>query len=58
MSCCTIVHEVEGKEDHHIKYTEDYDTNPDSDIKLKHHDLLIEILEKFRKDNGFRITEL
>ena len=58
MSCCTIVHDIEEKDDHILKYIEDYDINQDSDIKLKHHDLLIEILEKFRKNNGFRITEL
>jgi len=57
MSCCTIVDDIEGKEDHILKYIEDYDITQDSDIKLKHHDLLIEILETFRKDNGFRITE-
>ena len=57
MSCCTIVQDVERRVDHLIKYTEDYDTNPDSEINLKHHDLLIEILETFRKDNGVRITE-
>jgi len=56
MSCCTIVHDIEEKEDHLIKYTEDYEINQDSDTTLKHHDLLIEILETFRKDNGFRIT--
>ncbi len=57
MSCCTIVHDIEGNEDHLLKYTKDYDINQDSDIKVKHDDLLIEILETFRKDNGFRITE-
>ena len=57
MSCCTIVHDIEEKDDHILKYIEDYDINQDSDIKLKHHDLLIEILETFRKDNGYRITE-
>ena len=57
MSCCTIVHDIEGNEDHLLKYTKDYDINQDSDIKVKHDDLLIEILETFRKDTGFRITE-
>ena len=57
MSCCTIVHDIEEKDDHILKYIEDYDINQDSDIKVKHDDLLIEILETFRKDNGFRITE-
>ncbi len=57
MSCCTIVHDIEGNEDHLLKYTKDYDINQDLDTELKHHDLLIEILETFRKDNGFRITE-
>lgn len=57
MSCCTIVHDIEGNEDHLLKYTKDYDINQDSDIKVKHDDLLIEILETFRKDKGFRITE-
>lgn len=57
MSCCTIVHDIEGNEDHLLKYTKDYDINQDSDIKAKHDDLLIEILETFRKDKGFRITE-
>ncbi len=44
MSCCTIVHDIEEKDDHILKYIEDYDINQDSDTKLKHHDLLIEIL--------------
>ncbi|MCH7928216.1 MAG: hypothetical protein IID03_09605 [Candidatus Dadabacteria bacterium] len=57
MSCCTIVHDIEEKDDHILKYIEDYDINQDSDIKVKHDDLLIEILETFRKDTGFRITE-
>lgn len=57
MSSCTIVHDIEGNEDHLLKYTKDYDINQDSDIKAKHHDLLIEILETFRKDKGFRIAE-
>ena len=57
MSCCTIVHDVEGKQDHILKYTEDYDTDPDSEAVSKQNNLLIEILETFRKDNGFRITE-
>ena len=57
MSCWTIVHDIEWNEDHLLKYTKDYDINQDSDIKVKHDDLLIEILETFRKDNGFRITE-
>ncbi len=57
MSCCTIVHDIEGNEDHLLKYTKDYDINQDLDTELKHHDLLIEILETFHKDNGFRITE-
>ncbi len=57
MSCCTIVHDIEEKDDQLIKYIEDYDINQDTDTTLKHHDLLIEILETFRKDNGFRITE-
>ena len=57
MSCCTIVYDVEGKRDHILKYTEDYDTDPDSEAVSKQNNLLIEILETFRKDNGFRITE-
>ena len=57
MSCCTIVHDIDEKDDHILKYIEDYDINQDSDTKLKHHDLLIEILETFHKDNGFRITD-
>jgi hypothetical protein len=57
MSCCTIVHDIEEKDDQLIKYIEDYDINQDTDTTLKHHDLLIEILETFRKDNGYRITE-
>jgi len=57
MSCCTIVHDIEEKDDHILKYIEDYDINQDSDIKVKHDDLLIEILETFSKDNGFRITD-
>jgi len=57
MSCCTIVHDVEGNEDHLLKYTKDYDINQDSDIIHKHHDLLVEILKTFQNDKGFRITE-
>ena len=43
MSCCTIVHDVEGKRDHILKYTEDYDTDPDSEAVSKQNNLLIEI---------------
>lgn len=57
MSCCTIIHDIEEKDDHILKYIVDYDIKQDSDIKVKHDDLLIEILETFRKDTGFRITE-
>ncbi len=57
MSCSTIVHDVEAKQDHLIKYTADYDTDSDSEAVSKQNNLLIEILETFRKDNGFRITE-
>jgi hypothetical protein len=57
MSCSTIVHDVEGKQDHLLKYIEDYDTDHDKEAVSKHNDLLIEILETFRKDKGFRITE-
>ena len=57
MSCCTIVHDVEAKQDHILKYSEDYDTDHNSEVVSTHDDLLIEILETFRKDTGFRITE-
>jgi len=57
MSCCTIVHDIEGNEDNLLKYIEDYDINQDSDIILKHHDLLVEILKTFQNDKGIRIAE-
>ena len=57
MSCCTIIHDIEEKDDHILKYIVDYDIKQDSDIKVNHDDLLIEIIETFRKDTGFRITE-
>ena len=46
MSCCAIVHDVEGKDDHLLKYMEDYNSNPDLAVKSKHNNLLIEILER------------
>ena len=58
MSCCAIVHDVEGKDDHLLKYMEDYNSNPDLAVKSKHNNLLIEILETFRKDSGFKYLEL
>lgn len=54
MSCCTTVHDVEGKNDQLLKYMEDYDNDADNESVTKQHDLLIEILETFRNGNNFR----
>ena len=57
MACSSIIYNLEPKEDHLMKYTEDYDTSTDSDIKSKNKDLIIEILETFHKDKSFRNME-
>ncbi len=52
MACNAVVHEVEAKPDHLLKYMEDFDDEAYAESLNKQHDLLIEILETFRKDRS------
>ncbi len=57
MACSSIIYNIEPREDHLLQYVEDSETTNEPDINSENKDLIIDVLETFRRDNGFRNIE-
>lgn len=57
MACSSIIYNIEPKEDHLLQYTEDSEIDIQSDINSENKDLIIDVIETFHRDKGFRNIE-
>ncbi len=57
MACSSIIYNIEPREDHLLQYMEDSETTNEPDVNSENKDLIIDILETFHRDMGFRNIE-
>ena len=57
MACSLIIYNIEPREDHLLQYMEDSEIDIQSDINSENKDLIIDVLETFHRDMGFRNIE-
>jgi len=58
MAYCSILNDIEPRTDKMMKYAGDFDKEVEEEVVSKNMELLVEILETFRQDRGFRVSEM
>ena len=58
MAYCSILNDIKPRTDKMMKYVGDFDKEVEEEVVSKNMELLVEILETFRQDRGFRVSEM
>jgi len=57
MAYCSIFNDIEPRTYKMMKYAGDFDKEVEEEVVSKNIELLVEILETFRRDRGFRVND-